>query len=209
VSKYRIKSIFGPTIQGEGTRAGEVVSFVRFAGCNRWSGLEQDRASAFCRFCDTDFRGGAALSEEDIVGTLNTKGPHKRVVLSGGEPTLQIDEPLLRLLKQQGYEIHLETNGSRKLEECLPYFDHITVSPKQNRAQTVIEETDALKLLYPLNYPNMLPDDWITYPALERFLQPIMERDLYDYNLKSTVKYILDNPGWRLSLQTHKILGVE
>lgn len=206
---YRVKKIFGPTIQGEGTHAGTVVSFVRFAGCNRWTGLEKDKALAFCRFCDTDFRGGESMSVSQILGALHALGGPKRVVLSGGEPTLQINERLLENLKHNGYEIHLETNGSMPLGRLFQYIDHVTVSPKQDRAETRLEYADAIKLLYPLPEPFMDPSRFVTYPARQHFLQPVMEEGKYEGNVSELLDYVYRNPSWRVSLQTHKILEVE
>lgn len=184
------------------------MNFVRFAGCNRWSGLERDRPKSFCAFCDTDFRGGDKLSSHDILSKLKNLGGPKRVVLSGGEPTLQIDMDLLTCLKNNGYEIHLETNGSRALGRLLGLFDHITVSPKQSRAETKLERCDDLKLLYPLSNKPVTIEAFEDFPARQRFLQPVMDAH-YDSNLRGTILRIYDNPNWRLSLQTHKIAEVE
>ncbi len=120
---YRVKSIFGPTLQGEGSFSGTCTLFLRFAGCNRWSGLEKDRAKSFCKFCDTDFREGESLTAEKIVERLDALGGPKRVVITGGEPTLQLDFELLSRLKASGYETHLETNGSRPLGGLSDFLD--------------------------------------------------------------------------------------
>lgn len=205
---YRVKSIFGPTIQGEGSHVGTCVLFLRFAGCNRWSGLEKDRAKSFCRFCDTDFRGGQPMTALGILLTLKGIDGPKKVVITGGEPTLQIDEELLLTLRECGYEIHLETNGSRALGSLLPLIDHITMSPKQTREETRLERCDDLKLLFPLNHPFVTPDAFSDFPAKQRFLQPVTE-DGYETNRDEAIAFIYRRPEWRLSLQTHKILGVE
>nr|BFD67527.1 7-carboxy-7-deazaguanine synthase [Bdellovibrio sp. HAGR004] len=205
---YQVKSIFGPTIQGEGSHVGTCVLFLRFAGCNRWSGLEKDRARSFCRFCDTDFRGGNPMTAQGIAAALNDLSGPKTVVITGGEPTLQIDKDLLLTLRENGFAIHLETNGSKSLGELLPLIDHVTMSPKQGRAQTKLESCDDLKILFPLSDPLVTPDAFSDFPAKQKFLQPIAE-DGYEINRDETLAFIFRRPEWRLSLQTHKILGVE
>lgn len=204
---YRIKSIFGPTLQGEGTYAGRVVMFVRFAGCNRWSGMEKDRAESICSYCDTDFLGGTRMSPTDILARLQALGDCRRVVLSGGEPTIQIDFELLMVLHGAGYEIHLETNGSNALGDLLPAFTHITCSPKQPYAETKLEMCHDLKMLWPPISPAIVPEEFIELPYQQLFLQPVMD-DKYEANMKATVREVLKRDA-RLSLQTHKITGVE
>lgn len=208
MKSYKIKSIFGPTLQGEGSHVGTCVVFLRFAGCNRWSGLEKDRQHSFCSFCDTDFRDGQSLTAETILDRLNALGGPKRVVITGGEPTLQINAELLTVLKNDGYEIHLETNGSRSLGNLLSLIDHITLSPKQARAETKLEHCDDLKVLFPLKNNLVTPEAFSDFPAKKRFLQPVMD-NVYENNLKETVAWIYQSPEWRLSLQTHKIAGVQ
>lgn len=205
---YQVKSIFGPTIQGEGSHVGTCVLFLRLAGCNRWSGLEKDREKSFCRFCDTDFRGGKPMTAVEIATALDELAGPRKIVITGGEPTLQIDENLLRTLREYGFEIHLETNGSKALGDLHSLIDHVTMSPKQQRAQTKLERCDDLKLLFPLPSPFVLPDDFADFPAKQRFLQPISEVG-YEQNLQGAIEFIQQRPGWRLSLQTHKIIGVE
>lgn len=206
---YRVKSIFGPTLQGEGSHAGTCTMFLRFAGCNRWTGLEKDRENSFCKFCDTDFRGGEPMTAEEIVMKLNELSPSvKRVVMTGGEPSLQVDRELMHALRFNGYEVHLETNGSRALGEIAAMFDHITMSPKQSREETKLEWCDDLKILYPLPNSPVTPEAFDTFPTEHRFLQPVMDKD-YVGNLRATICRIYGNPRWRLSLQTHKIVGVE
>lgn len=207
---YRVKKIFGPTIQGEGAYAGAVTSFIRFAGCNRWTGLEKDRATSPCYYCDTDFRGGDKLTAQSILSALNALGGPKRVVLSGGEPALQIDQELIDLLWQDGWEIHLETNGSIDLPmQIVERINHITVSPKQSANETKLRFAHTLKLLYPLpdagRHPTRFRDKFFTSSM---YLQPVMDLD-YQANLKATVDYVITHPEWRLSLQNHKAIGVE
>lgn len=206
--KYRIKSIFGNTIQGEGSASGMVVKFIRFAGCNRWSGLPEHKPAAICKFCDTDFRGGEQLEIEQIIERLDKLGPGQRVVISGGEPTLQLDEPILLALKDMGFILHLETNGSRALGKLARYFTHITMSPKQSLHDTKLEWCTDLKILFPPIHPDVEPGNFSTFPAIHRFLQPVWD-DNYKENLKLTLAKIMAEPAWRLSLQMHKILGVE
>jgi 7-carboxy-7-deazaguanine synthase len=205
---YRVKSIFGPTLQGEGTHAGTCVLFLRFAGCNRWSGLEKDRENSFCRFCDTDFRGGARLTGDQIVDKLKSLHGPKRVVITGGEPTLQLDTELLSLLKQNEFEVHLETNGSRELGSLRELIHHVTLSPKQSREETKLEACDDLKLLYPLPDTPVTMENFDSFPSKRKFLQPVMDKN-YDAHLRATIGRIYGNPEWRLSIQTHKIVGVE
>lgn len=144
------------------------------------------------------------MSALEIVMELQKLGPHKTVVLSGGEPLLQVNPDLLIQLKNAKFKIHLETNGSRELGPMLTMFDHITMSPKQSPSETKLEGAHALKLLYPL----MIPSDWENFNCRDRFLQPITEA-AYEDNLKKTLDYIYENPEWKLSLQTHKMIGVQ
>lgn len=205
---YRVKNIFGPTIQGEGSHAGRVVKFLRFAGCNRWTGLDKDREKSICRFCDTDFRGGETLTLDQIIERLKALGSCRVVVISGGEPTLQVDRELLEGLMAEGYELHLETNGSKDLGDLAALFDHITMSPKQPLSETRLRWADDLKILFPPIHPEITLEAFGAFDANARFLQPVWDRD-YEANLKGAICRILGNPNWRLSLQTHKITGME
>lgn len=206
--KYRVKAIFGPTLQGEGSHTGTPVKFLRLAGCNRWSGLPEDKPSAVCHFCDTDFRGGQVMGAKPILQALDALGDVKTVVLSGGEPTLQIDEELLSTLKQGGYRLHLETNGSRALGDLAHFFDHVTCSPKQARSETRLERADDLKLLWPPIDKAITPETFQGFERKTSFLQPLWSpSDRVSVDLAIQKLYAL--PGWRLSLQTHKLLGVE
>jgi len=204
---YHIKEIFGPTIQGEGKFTGTIVKFIRFSGCNRWSGLEENRHLSICHFCDTDFRGGEPMTIETILEALDPLGRADHVVLSGGEPTLQLDLPILSALHKKGYKLHLETNGSIQLGERLPLIDHITLSPKQGRHETLIERCDEIKLLYPPIHPDVTPEMFDGFPTHEKFLQPVWDAH-YRENLRATLQKCYETPDWRLSLQTHKMIGV-
>lgn len=203
---YTIKEIYY-TLQGEGANTGRPAVFLRFAGCNLWSGREEDRASAICQFCDTDFVGGTKFSSaeqvaEEVAGQWFGNGSSKRfVVVTGGEPLLQFDEPLISSLHSLGFEIAIETNGTL---EAPPGIDWICMSPK---AGTVIKQRSGneLKLIY--------PQQGITPAELERlkfkhfFLQP-MDGPEIQQNTELATRYCLEHPRWRLSLQTHKLLGM-
>lgn len=228
MKRYKVKEIFGPTIEGEGSKAGEVVLFLRLSGCNRWSGREEDRADSVCHFCDTDFLGGELLEREAIVDRLldigsryykdghgNEVHPRMfqlRVVISGGEPTLQMDYFLLRALKENNFLIYVETNGSRRIDpKTLDLIDHLVVSPKQSEALTKIKVCDDLKLLYPyLEGADMKAFQKLS--AGNRFIQPIKDSGSYqDYkrNLDGAINECIKNPEYKLSIQLHKIIQVQ
>ena len=210
--RYAVKEIFGPTLQGEGSQAGRPVFFLRLAGCNRWSGLEKDRAASICSFCDTNFRGGERLSAEEILTKLsNLESSVKDIVISGGEPALQLDEYLLSTLHHQGkYNLHLETNGSIDLSDLADFFTHITMSPKQSRGETTLKFCHDVKILYPFISPDITADQFSDFPADNFFIQPIADGlDLNQSNIQEAVEFLYDHPKWRLSLQSHKILGID
>ena len=209
---YAVKEIFY-TLQGEGAQTGRAAVFCRFAGCNLWSGREQDRASAICKFCDTDFAdtngpgGGkfdsvdclaAAVAEQWPVAALPAK---RLVVCTGGEPLLQIDLPLIQALHARGFEIAVETNGT-----CLAPagLDWICVSPKAG-AELRQKTGDELKLVYP--QPGGEPERYAELPFRHFFLQPMDGPDR-ERNTQLALRYCLDHPQWRMSLQTHKLLGI-
>jgi 7-carboxy-7-deazaguanine synthase len=206
VKTYRVKEIFGPTIQGEGSRAGTVVTFLRFAGCNKWSGLEKDRAKSSCSFCDTDFRGGSKMTAQEIVDELLKIGI-KTVVISGGEPTLQIDHALLTMLRTTGFKLHIETNGSRAIGALFDLFEHVTMSPKQPRSETRLERAHDVKVLYPFPKGLLSFEEFMDFPAENRLLQAVWDKD-YEANLKATLCRLYGNPTWKLSVQMHKEIGV-
>jgi len=203
---YTVNEIYY-TLQGEGANTGRPAVFLRFSGCNLWTGREEDRASAICRFCDTDFVGGTRYASarelaEDVATQWDGNGTAKRfVVITGGEPLLQLDAPLIDGLHAKGFEIAIETNGTI---EAPPGIDWICVSPK---AGTIIKQRSGneLKLVYP--QAGLAP------PALERlgfaqfFLQPMDGPELEE-NTERAARYCLEHPRWRLSLQTHKLLGI-
>ena len=209
---YAIKEIFY-SIQGEGFHAGRPTVFCRFAGCNLWSGLEKHRATAQCRFCDTDFVGtdgtfGAKYSTAlELATQLKSLWPSAQgrpyVVFTGGEPTLQLDDELIQACHFQGFEIGLETNGTRTVP---PGVDWVCVSPKP-RSVLIQTTGHELKLIYPQPENEMKPDKFVHLEFEQFFLQP-MATDVENENLQKTLEYCLDHPQWKLSLQTHKIVGV-
>ncbi len=213
---YSVKEIFY-TLQGEGANAGRPAVFCRFAGCNLWSGREQDRASAICQFCDTDFvgtdgdGGGKFATAADLAAAMvairdadspNTQ--HARpilAVMTGGEPMLQMNLPLIRALHAANFEIAVETNGTLPVPGAI---DWICVSPKAGAplAQT---RGDELKLVYPQR--GIEPEEVVKLDFTHRFLQP-MDGPETETNTEATIAYCKRHPEWRLSLQTHKILGI-
>ena len=207
---YAVKEIF-LTLQGEGAHAGRAAVFCRFAGCNLWSGREQDRASATCQFCDTDFvgidgtLGGRYATADDLADTIAAQwtGGHdnRYVVLTGGEPMLQIDAALIDALHARDFTIAVETNGTIAPP---PGLDWICVSPKAG-ADLIVRNGHELKLVYP--QPGAPPERFAGL-AFERFsLQPMDGPDIAQ-NTERAIAYCLDHPQWRLSVQTHKSLGI-
>ena len=207
---YAVKEIF-KTLQGEGAQAGRTAVFCRFAGCNLWSGREEDRATAACRFCDTDFvgmdgtLGGRYPSAEALADTIAAawEGPEARrfTVLTGGEPLLQVDAALIGALHARGFEIAIETNGT---VEAPADIDWICVSPK-TREPLKIRRGHELKLVYP--QAELAPEDFADL-AFQRFsLQPMDGAEVIE-NTKRAIAYCLAHPQWQLSTQTHKHLGI-
>ena len=207
---YAVKEIF-LTLQGEGAHAGRAAVFCRFSGCNLWSGREQDRASATCKFCDTDFvgtdgtLGGRYATSDDLADAIASQwaGEHgyRYVVLTGGEPLLQVDADLIDALRARGFSIGLETNGTIEVPDGV---DWICVSPKAG-AELRVRRGDELKLVYP--QAGAMPAAFADL-AFERFsLQPMDGPDVAA-NTERAVNYCIRHPQWRLSLQTHKTLGI-
>jgi len=203
---YTVKEIYY-TLQGEGANTGRPAVFLRFAGCNLWTGREEDRASAICQFCDTDFVGGAKFANaqqlaEEVASQWFGNGTSKRfVVVTGGEPLLQLDEPLIASLHALGFEIAVETNGTL---EAPTGIDWICMSPK---AGTVIKQRSGneLKLVYPQH--GITPGELERLKFKHFFLQPMDGPEL-ETNTELATRYCLEHPRWRLSLQTHKLLGI-
>ena len=210
---YAAKEIYY-TLQGEGANAGRPAVFLRFAGCNLWSGREADRAAATCDFCDTDFVGtdgpgggtfGTASELARAVAATWPKaiaGPRRRfVVCTGGEPLLQLDEPLVAALHDADFEVAIETNGTLAAPASV---DWVCVSPKA-RAPLALRSGDELKLVYPQD--GLDPEPLTGLAFRHFFLQP-MDGPALARNTQLAMRYCLDHPRWRLSLQTHKLLGL-
>jgi len=239
---YFVKEIFY-TLQGEGAQTGRAAVFCRFAGCNLWSGREPDRATAICRFCDTDFAdtngpgggkfasaealaeaiaekwaqgwrakatadpsrrppgGGLAQDDSSEQEAKDRRGAGRFVVCTGGEPLLQLDAPLIDALHLRGFEIAVETNGTIAAP---PNIDWVCVSPKAGSV-LVQQSGDELKLVYP--QPAADPAAFAALPFRHFFLQP-MDGPSRDANTQAALRYCLDHPQWRLSLQIHKLLGI-
>jgi 7-carboxy-7-deazaguanine synthase len=209
---YAVKEIFF-TLQGEGAQAGRAAVFCRFSGCNLWSGRESDRASAICQFCDTDFfgtdgTGGGKFDSADSLAdaivrewAAKDSGGKRFVVCTGGEPLLQIDEPLIDALHARGFEIAVETNGSIAAPTGL---DWICVSPKAG-APLVQTTGDELKLVYPQAAAQPAAFEKLAFQHF--FLQP-MDGPVRDANTAAAIRYCMEHPRWRLSLQTHKVVGI-
>jgi 7-carboxy-7-deazaguanine synthase (Cx14CxxC type) len=208
---FSVKEIFY-TLQGEGANAGRPAVFCRFTGCNLWSGREEDRASAICKFCDTDFvgtdgtMGGKYLNADDLANRIESHWPtqdrnRRFVVLTGGEPMLQINDALVSSLHSRGFEIAVETNGTIK---AVPGIDWICVSPKADTV-IVITQGQELKLVYPqLDAP---PEKFADLAFENFYLQPMDGPDRLS-NSKAAIEYCQKNPLWNLSTQTHKMLGI-
>jgi 7-carboxy-7-deazaguanine synthase (Cx14CxxC type) len=210
---YAVKEIFY-TLQGEGAQAGRPAVFCRFAGCNLWSGREADRASAICKFCDTEFvgvdgtGGGRFDSAEALAAAVAGKWPagstsHRFVVCTGGEPLLQLDTALIATLHEHGFEIAVETNGTIAAPRGI---DWICVSPKA--ATELVQRTgDELKLVYPQIEAEAAPARFEGLAFRHFFLQP-MDGLRREENTQLALHYCLEHPRWKLSLQTHKLLGI-
>lgn len=215
---YTVKELF-PTLQGEGTHTGRAAVFCRFAGCNLWSGREEDRATAICQFCDTDFVGSdgagggkfetAALLADAIENSWRSTsaGPQQRyVVFTGGEPLLQLDEELIAALHQKGFEVAIETNGTIKVPKGV---DWVCVSPKAG-ADLIVLQADELKLVIPQNDHQALEKIMARFEGMDyrnRFLQPMDGKNLKS-NTELAVSLCQKRPLWRLSLQSHKLIGI-
>ncbi|WP_119304743.1 7-carboxy-7-deazaguanine synthase [Dongia deserti] len=207
---YAVKEIF-KTLQGEGAQVGRVAVFCRFSGCNLWSGREADREAAVCRFCDTEFvgvnglGGGRFDSPDELAEALEAtwQGDYARrfVVFTGGEPLLQLDDDLLQAVKERGFECAVETNGTQPVPKGL---DWICVSPKAGASLVVVRGSE-LKLVYPQS--NLDPESLEALEFEHWWLQP-MDGSNRQANTDAAIAYCLAHPRWRLSLQTHKLLGI-
>ena len=208
--KYSVKEIYY-TLQGEGYHTGRPAVFIRFSGCNLWTGHEKDRSGAICNWCDTDFLGtdginGGKFSVEEIINIINSlwKGnvlTEPYVVCTGGEPLLQMDNSLIKALHKAGFEIGLETNGTMIPPDGI---DWICVSPKAN-ADLILKNGNELKVVYPQCGMNPRIHEKLKFDHF--YIQPMDGVDQKD-NIKRSEKFVLDHPQWKLSLQTHKIMGI-
>ena len=207
---YTVKEIFY-TMQGEGANAGRPAVFCRFAGCNLWTGREADRATAICNFCDTDFigvgpDGGKFATAAVLADAIESRWPtperaNRFVVCTGGEPLLQLDAPAVDALHSRGFAVAVETNGT---QEAPPGLDWVCVSPKSN-ASLVLTHGDELKVVFPQQGVDPLRFESLDFEQF--FLQP-MDGPALQENTRAAVNFCLAHPKWRLSLQTHKLLGV-
>lgn len=207
---YSVKEIYY-TIQGEGFHTGRPAVFCRFSGCNLWSGREEDRSKAICQFCDTNFwgtdgeNGGKYTREElvDVIRNLYPKDqPNPYVVCTGGEPALQLDEELVTSIQKKGFEVAIETNGTQELP---PSLDWVCMSPKAN-TDIVVKKGDELKIIVPQK--GIEPKEFENLDFTHYYVQA-MESDQWDENVQHAVKFVMANPKWKLSVQTHKYLGVK
>lgn len=210
--RYSVKEIFY-TLQGEGAQTGHAAVFLRFSGCNLWTGKERHRSKAICQFCDTDFvgtdgvNGGKYASPEALAGIVESLWPtgspsNRLVVCTGGEPLLQLDAPLIDALHSKHFRIAVETNGT---VEAPAGIDWLCVSPKAG-AQLVQTSGQELKLVFP--QPAAMPGAFEELAFTYRFLQPMDGPD-QAANTRAAIDYCMAHPKWRLSLQMHKIAGID
>lgn len=207
---YKIKEIYY-TIQGEGYHTGRPAVFCRFAGCNLWTGREEDRDKAICKFCDTNFWGtdgvnGGKYDLNSLIKKIQSLWPDSKetifIVCTGGEPALQIDDALVAGFHKEGIEMAIETNGTIPLPQGI---DWVCVSPKAD-TDIVVTKGDELKLVYP-QIENK-PEDYLNLEFKHFYLQPLDDQ-FQAKNTKDTVNYCLEHPKWKLSMQTHKVLGID
>lgn len=211
---YAVKEIFY-SLQGEGAHAGRPAIFCRFTGCNLWSGQEKHRADAVCQFCDTDFvgtdgdGGGSFTNAVALAKAVVSYWPesitdiiHPYVICTGGEPLLQLDKDLIEAFHNEGVELAIETNGTLPVPEGV---DWVCVSPKSG-STVVVEKGDEIKLVYPQE--GHQPSDFVHLNFEHFFLQPMFDEDENEH-IKETIEYCLTHPRWSLSLQSHKLLGLQ
>ena len=208
---YSVREMYY-TLQGEGAQAGRAAVFCRFTGCNLWTGREEDRSTAICPFCDTQFvgtdgpGGGRFRDPESLAGAIastwpDSTGGRPLVVCTGGEPLLQLDEPVVAALHTRDFEVAVETNGTQAAPAGL---DWVCVSPKAG-APCRLQTGDELKLVYP--QADLSPDEVAGWDFRHFFLQPMDGPELAE-NIQAAIRYCLEHPQWRLSLQTHKLVGL-
>ena len=210
MKKYTVKEIFY-TLQGEGYNAGKAAIFCRFTGCNLWNGKEKDRKKSICSFCDTDFLGtngalGGQYSLENLVNKITKLWPqykkNKFVVFTGGEPLLQLDQLLIDRLKNNNFKVAVETNGT-----ILPplRIDWICVSQKV-KSNFILKKANEIKVVYPQE--NLDPKKYEKLNFDHFYIQPLYNKNLKENN-KKAIEFILNNPSWKLSVQSHKYIGVQ
>jgi 7-carboxy-7-deazaguanine synthase (Cx14CxxC type) len=211
---YSVKEIYF-TLQGEGAQTGRPAVFLRFAGCNLWSGRERDRATAVCKFCDTRFvgtdgpGGGKFPDAESLADAVAAQWPSSAsslvpyVVCTGGEPLLQLDTAAIDALHAGGFEVGVETNGTLPAPAAL---DWICVSPKAG-ASVLQQRGDELKLVFPQVEPEAQPERFAALDFTHHYLQPLDDSRKHE-NTRAAIEYCLRHPRWKLSLQTHKIIGI-
>ena len=210
---YTVKEIYF-TLQGEGAHTGRPAVFLRFAGCNLWSGREKDRATAVCRFCDTDFvgtdgpGGGRFETPEALAAAVEAAWPggdgNRYVVCTGGEPLLQLDTPAIDAFHAAGFEVGVGTNGTIVAPDGV---DWLCVSPKAG-AEVLQTRGDELKLVYPQVESEAQPERFAALEFEHFFLQPCDDPQREE-NTRKAINYCLEHPQWKLSLQTHKIIGID
>ena len=207
---YSVKEIYY-TIQGEGFHSGRPAVFCRFSGCNLWSGREEDRSKAICQFCDTNFWGtdgenGGKYNLDALVSKIKSLFPSNQqnpfVVCTGGEPALQVDQQLVEGLQKAGFEVAIETNGTHPIPTSL---DWVCVSPKAN-TDIIVDSGDEIKIIIP--QAGIDPKNFETFNFKHFFVQA-MESDQWDDNIRYSIDYVMQNPKWRLSVQTHKYIGIK
>lgn len=209
MKKYAVKEIFY-TLQGEGAHTGRPAIFLRFSGCNLWSGREEDRHKAICKFCDTDFWGtdghnGGKYTAAELASFVNSLWPdganHKYIVCTGGEPLLQVDSDIIKELHYYNFEIAVETNGTIEVPKGI---DWVCMSPKAN-SDIVVKNGNELKIVYPQK--GLDPKDFQALDFNHFYIQP-MDSESQEENIIQSIIFCKENPVWKLSMQTHKILGI-
>jgi len=201
---YLVNDIFH-TIQGEGHWTGRAAVFCRFSRCNLWSGREEDRATAICQFCDTNFAAATKMTQPELIDKIFTTWPQTAhrpmVVFTGGEPLLQLDEELIWKLKDLGFYVAVETNGTQAVPDGINW---LCVSPKAGTNLKALH-SDELKLVFPQK--NLTPDDLLDYPCEIKWLSP-MDGPNLEFNTQLAIDYVMHDPAWRLNIQTHKKIGM-
>ena len=209
MKKYIVNEVFH-TLQGEGFHSGRAAIFCRFSRCNLWTGREEDRAKAICQFCDTDFLAGISYSLSALVELMDElwvgADMYKFVVFTGGEPALQLDQPLVDAMREAGYYVAVESNGTLPL----PAVDWVCISPKGGSVLPKNIVADEIKLVYPQQ--KLMPDQLLDRHELSFkedcfWLSPMDGPDI-EQNTQSAIEYVMANPMWRLNTQTHKTVGI-